>query len=370
LHCFTYPVFATIRGSLFLRVLTFENVHRRREAGLKFKIIIFALFLTAFAVTAKAQSPVTTITLNPDQIGLVKTAQGITTRITFAQPVQEIVCGDLYDGQTGKGTFVVQRSGSNERPGNDVFIKPIVAKGKSNMFVKTGDNGKYTFNFDLEVVAVAQAHRVVNVLSSVPAEPEAGSEKPAEPDPAAVNAEIERRKAEIEKQARQDADEIIRKAQQQANRIVNEAEARVAENDRLAVSRNRQMIEDRFVQALVPGLREIKIEDPRATSKRIAVALDPRILIFDGKPFLRYSITNNSDAEFPFSGVSIEAGSARDSQPITIKVVQNKTQNRVGSGETVAGVVSFDAKYITTRDKLSFVVRSEDGSEVVRITIQ
>lgn len=341
------------------------------EAGLKFKVIILTLFITAFAVTVKAQSPVTTITLSPDQIGLVKTAQGITTRITFAQPVQEIVCGDLYDGQTGKGTFVVQRSGSNDRPGNDVFIKPIVSKGKSNMFVKTGDNGKYTFNFDLEVVAVQQAHRVVNVLSSVPAEPEVGNgEKPAEPDPAAINAEIERRKADIEKQARQDADEIIRKAQQQANRIVGEAETRIAENDRLALARSRQMVEDRFVQALVPGLREIKIDDPRASSKRIAVALDPRIIIFDGKPFVRYSITNNGDTEFLFTGVSIESGSVRDSQPITIKVVQNKTQNRVGSGETVAGVVSFDAKHITSRDKLSFVVRSDDGSEVVRISIQ
>jgi len=338
---------------------------------LKFRVFILTLFLATSAAAAQSQSPVTTLTLGPDQIGVVKTAQGITTRITFTQPVAEIVCGDLYDAQTGKGTFVVQRSGSGERPGNDVFIKPITSKGKSNMFIKTGENGKYTFNFDLEVVTVQQAHRVVNVLSSLPPDPEAGNgEKPPEIDMAAVNAEIERRKNEIERQARQDADEIIRKAKDQASRIVSEAETRSAENERQSVARSRQLIEDRFVQALIPGLREIKIDDPRSTSRRVVVALDPKIVIFDGKPFVRYSITNNGDTEFAFSGISIEMGSNRDSQPITIKLVQNKTQNRVIAGETIAGVVSFDAKHIVSKDRLSFVVRGDDGSEVVRISIQ
>lgn len=341
------------------------------EASLKFRVIILTLFFATSAAAAQSPSPVTTITLGPDQIGVVKTAQGITTRITFTQPVAEIICGDLYDVQTGKGTFVVQRSGSGERPGNDVFIKPITSKGKSNMFVKTGENGKYTFNFDLEVVTVQQAHRVVNVLSSLPPDPEVGnSEKPPEIDMGAVNAEIERRKNDIEQKARQDADEIIRKAQQQASRIVNDAEARAAESDRQSAAKSRQLIEEKFVQALVPGLREIKIDDPRSTSKRVVVALDSKIIIFDGKPFVRYSITNNSETEFVFSVISVEAGSSKDSQPVTIKLVQNKTQNRVGPGETIAGVVSFDAKYIVSKDKLSFVVRGDDGSEVVRISIQ
>lgn len=340
------------------------------EARLKFKVIVFTLFFAATAAAALAQSPVTTITLGPDQIGVVKTAQGITTRITFTEPVQEIVCGDLYDAQTGKGTFVVQRSGSDNRPGNDVFIKPIASKGKSNMFIKTGENGKYTFNFDLEVVTVQQAHRVVNVLLPVLPDPEGGNDKPPEPDLAAVNAEIERRKNEIERQARQDADEIIRKAQQQASRIISDAENRISENERLSAARTRQLIEDRFIQALIPGLKEIKIEEARASSKRIVVSLDPRILIFDGTPFLRYSITNNGDTEFLFSAISVESGSSRDSQLLTIKLVQNKTQNRVSPGETVAGVVSFDSKHMVSRDRLSFVVRGDDGAEVVRISIQ
>ena len=31
----------------------------------------------------------------------------------------------LYDPATGKGTFVVQRSGTADHPGNEVFVKPI-----------------------------------------------------------------------------------------------------------------------------------------------------------------------------------------------------------------------------------------------------
>lgn len=338
---------------------------------MKFRVTILILFLVAHSAVAGAQSPVTSITLGPDQIGLVKTAQGITTRITFTEPVQEIVCGDLYDVQTGKGTFVVQRSGSPERPGNDVFIKPVTSKGKSNMFVKTGENGKYTFNFDLEVVTVQQAHRVVNVISPIQSNTDMGNgEKPPEPDMTAVNAEIEKRKADIEKQARQDADEIIRKAQQQANRIIGEAENRAAENERTSATRSQQVIEDRFVQALMLGLRETKVNESRASSRRVLVTLDPKIVIFDNKPFLRYSITNNGDAEFSFSAITIEAGSSKDSQPITIKVTQTKPQNKVGIGETISGVVSFDSKYLVSKEKLALVIRGEDGSEAVRISIQ
>jgi len=59
------------------------------------------------------------MTLGPNQIGVVKSAQEITTRITFTQPVKEVICGDLYDNTSGTGSFVVQRSGK------DIFLKPI-----------------------------------------------------------------------------------------------------------------------------------------------------------------------------------------------------------------------------------------------------
>src|SRR5262249_39699744 len=128
----------------------------------KIATTIVWLSVSALALIAQGQtqSLVTSITLGPNQIGLVKTAQGITTRITFPEPVRDIICGDLYDAATGKGSFVLQRID------NDVFLKPVVSKGMSNLFVKTGEKGERTFTFDLQIVQIEQAHRVVNVTES------------------------------------------------------------------------------------------------------------------------------------------------------------------------------------------------------------
>ena len=136
---------------------------------MKFRLFISLIVVCVclLAGQAAAQSPVVTLQLSSDQIGVVKTSVGITTRITFPEPVAEIICGDLYNSADGKGTFVVQRSGSAEKPGNDVYVKPVAAKGQSNMFVKTGD-GRHTYNFDLNIVAPTLAHRVVNVTDAPP----------------------------------------------------------------------------------------------------------------------------------------------------------------------------------------------------------
>ena len=123
-----------------------------------------------------AQTPITTITLGPNQIGVVKTAEGITTRIAFSAKVTESICGDLYDAASGKGTFVVQNSGS------DVFVKPIATKGMSNLFVITGEGeNKHIYSFDLQVVKPPQAHRVVNVVAAAGAQrPELSTTLPTE----------------------------------------------------------------------------------------------------------------------------------------------------------------------------------------------
>src|SRR5713101_4616648 len=124
--------------------------------------MLLGLALMVATSGVRAQSLIITITLGPNQIGQVKTTQGITTRVTFPEPVRDIICGDLYDPATGKGSFVVQRID------NDVFLKPVVAKGLSNLFVKTGEKGEHTYSFDLLVVPLEQAHRVVNVASDAP----------------------------------------------------------------------------------------------------------------------------------------------------------------------------------------------------------
>ena len=239
---------------------------------MKFKsyIAVLLLSLTAAAMMARAQStgtpapasqtPVVTLQLGPDQIGLVRTALQITTRISFSEPVAEIICGDLYDASSGKGTFVVQRSGTADKPGNDVFIKPVVSKGQSNMFVRTGD-GRHTYNFDLKIVPPEQAHRVVNVTDAAPTsqvsspdekhstQPSSSSDPAADPTRTAPCPDADRIKADAEQAGRQKADEIIRSARQQADRINGEAEAKLAEANRQLTDRAAQETDRRFMQA-------------------------------------------------------------------------------------------------------------------------
>ncbi|HEX8091010.1 MAG TPA: hypothetical protein VF762_19305 [Blastocatellia bacterium] len=356
-----------------------------------------AILISCLAVvssTAHAQSPITTIALGPDQIGVVKTAVGITTRVTFLEPVQEIICGDLYDPASGKGTFVVQRSGNDQKPGNDVFIKPVAPKGLSNMFVKAGD-GKRTYNFDLKIVPVDQAHRVVNVTdaptgqaaqprdnqpgtpgatSSVPNTnqlPSNGEQRPAEDRAEKPAPDFERQKAEAEQQARQKADEIIRGARQQADRIIGEAETKMLDADRHASSLADQLSEKRFMQALMLGLREAKISNSRAaTKKKIIVMLDPSMLMFDDKAYLRYTIQNAGSEDFAFNSVSLETGDGKGVRQIAAEVNQSKSENKLAPGESLTGVIAFDPKQITPKDRLTLFVRGEDSAEIAHVTIQ
>lgn len=125
-----------------------------------FCLICITVIALAQQPTQTAQVPIVTIRLTEDQIASVKTAEGITTRLVFYDQIQEIICGDLYDPATGKGGFVIQRSGK------DIFLKPVKPKGISNLFVKTGDKADYTYSFDLMIVPVPQAHRIVNVVKA------------------------------------------------------------------------------------------------------------------------------------------------------------------------------------------------------------
>jgi vacuolar-type H+-ATPase subunit H len=378
-------------------------VPRPEEARLRVKVstIILIACLATISSIAHAQrpTPIATLALGPDQIGVVNTAVGITTRITFPEPVQEIICGDLYDAATGKGTFVVQRSGTDQKPGNDVFIKPVASKGLSNMFVKAGE-GKHTYNFDLKIVSVDQAHRVVNVtdapagqtaqprdnqsttpgglMSSAPStiQPATNSEQHlAEPDRSEradkPNSDLERQRADAEQQARQKADDIIRTAQKEANRIIGEAEAKLLDANRNSSARADQLSEQRFMQALMLGLREAKLTNSRATTKKkITVMLDPRMLMFDDKAYLRYTIQNAGPEDFTFTSVSLETGEATEMRAITVEVNQSKAENKLTSGESLTGVIAFDPKQITSKDRLTLFVRGEDSSEIAHVTIQ
>ena len=330
--------------------------------------ILFVLSLAP--LSAFAQAPVATLALGTDRIGEIKTAQGITTMIRFPEAVQEIICGDLYDSGTGKGTFVVQRSGTNDRPGNEVFIKPVSTKGASNMFVKT--DAKHTYSFDLTIVPTTQAHRMVNVTDLAPAT----NPTPTAPvtdtrsDPEKPPPDFERLKAEAEQQARQKAAEIIRNAQQQADRKIAEADARIAEAERLAPQRADQEIERRFMQALMLGLRETRVSNTRVTAKKVVITIDQRMLQFDDKAYLRYTMQNTGELDFRFTAVSLEVSDGKEAKPLTTVVNQSKTENVLTPGESLTGVIVFDPKEIGAKQRLTLFVRGEDSAEIAHVTIQ
>jgi vacuolar-type H+-ATPase subunit H len=329
----------------------------RRIAGM----LILSLVVCAAPLTSEAQSLIITTMLGPNQIGQIKTAQGITTRITFPETVGDIVCGDLYDPATGKGSFVVQRID------NDVFLKPVVSKALSNLFVKTGSNGGHTYAFDLQVVPLEQANRVVNVVGA----PSTSNRGTTDPQPNVADRAIAQEQAdEIIRSARQQAHRIIAQANQEASEIYNKAVRRAEDVDRTSAERAEQQVEERFVRAMIQGLKEVKSAGSRVSARRITVILDPRVLTFDNKSYLRYTIKNSGGSDFSFSGIALERRSGAETFLLPVKVIQGRAENKLGPGETIIGIIVFDAKDVGALDKLTLCIRGEGDSEIARLAIQ
>lgn len=301
-------------------------------------------------VTA-AQSPITTIFLEADQIGLVKTGEGITTRISFPRVVSEIVCGDLYDPGSGKGSFVVQRSG------RDVFLKPIVPRAFSNLFVKTGAKGQPVYNFDLTVVAPSEAHRVVNVTG-----PDSGDDEGA--------AEGTEDSAAILKKAQQQGDEIVVNARRQAGRIVAEAEQRAADLDREAASRAESEIERRIVRALMLGLREARINAQPVSAKNVIISFEKNLVTFDGKSYLRFTMQNTGDADFAFKSISLEKATGDRREKIPADLTLTKSENVLKPTEALTAILAFDAKLVSDKDRLTLYLRGDGDSELARAVLK
>ena len=332
--------------------------------------MIIALSLLVFASTAQAQqSLITTLTLGPNQIGLVKTTPGITTRITFSEPVKEIICGDLYDSTSGKGSFVVQRSD------NDVFLKPVVPKGLSNLFVKTGERGENVYSLDLVIVPTAEAYRMVTVANSA-ASPATDSQQPSTAEHAASETA-----AKTIADAQKQAEDILANARGQAGQIVAQAEKRAVDSDRQAVQRStdlerktnermEQEIQRRFMRAMIQGVRDVKVNDSYVAQKRIEIMLDPRMLTFDEKSYLRYTIKNNSDKDFAFSSLALEISSGKEKKEIPAEIKQGRVENKLKAGETIIGIIVFDSKLVLETDKLTLSVRGEGNIEIARLNIQ
>jgi vacuolar-type H+-ATPase subunit H len=308
---------------------------------------LLSCILMALTVSGvQGQTPVTSISLRPDQIGLVKTAQALSTRISFPDPVKEIICGDLYDPATGRGSFVVQRAE------NDVFIKPVVDKGLSNLFVKTGERSEKVYNFDLAIVSPAEAVRVMNVIA-----PGQKAERPSD-------GSDEKGAASAREGARVEADEIIRKAKVEADKILSDAEQHARSRDLEAETSAQKEIERRFIDAMMLGVRESKVSNPRIVTKKVIVTLDPHVLTFSEKSYLRYTIQNTGGADFTFGELGLEDASG---SLIAVEIIQNKPDNKVRAGESITGIIAFDPKVTASKGKVTLFIKGGDQSEVARL---
>ena len=210
---------------------------------------------------------------------------------------------------------------------------------------------------------------MVNVTDPAAASSSSSPEQRAEPDKSSPD--FERLKAEAEQQARQKAAEILRTAQQQADRKIAEADARIAEADKLAPQRADQEIERRFMQALMLGVREIRVNNTKVTTaKKTVITVDPRVLLFNDKAYLRYMIQNTGDKDFAFTSLSLEVADVKGSKPLIAEVNQSKTVNSLPPGEALTGVIVFDPKQVAAKQKLTLFVRGDDSTELAHLTIQ
>jgi len=312
-------------------------------------IAMSTLTVLSLFSSALAQTPIRTAALSGNQIALIKTAQGITTRISFPDIVKEIICGDLYDPGSGHGAFVVQRGE------NDVFLKPVVQSGTSNLFVRVGRSPERIYSFDLSIVPANQACRVFNVVTVNNSTSTRAYQSPEA--------------AKIISDAEQQAREIIEAADQRASQISLEADRRVLETQRKIIEGSSREIDQRFARAFTIGTREITVTNPGASTKGIVITLDQRAVILDGKLYLRYMIQNLGNSVFDFQRLSLESGMGDAKKAIEMQITQSKSENSLKPREALAGVITLLENAVNFRDGLTLCVRGEENAEIARVNI-
>lgn len=354
--CASYPKATQITLMRFKCNKTMPTIHRKAFALLVAGLAVFSF--QAVRTSAQSQGNILSMTLGPNQIGILRTAPEITTRISFPDVVKEIVCGDLYDSASGKGSFVVQRSDK------DVFLKPIVPKGLSNLFVKTGEKGEHVYNFDLQIVGESQAYRVVNISGTGPNQSGPTPTQDDDDSKAADN-----KAADIIARAHQQGERILAEARQQATEIKQQAEAQASSASQKASEDAVREVEHRFARLVMAGIDELKVKDEHIGSKKIIVKVDRRILKFGDKAYLRYTIQNASDAPFSYSGIEIQKDSGKGPKPLTVEFTQNKEENTLKVGEVITGVITMDPKALAPPGTVEMVIKQQGNKEFARLQI-
>jgi hypothetical protein len=53
-----------------------------------------------------------------------------------------------------------------------------------------------------------------------------------------------------------------------------------------------------------------------------------------------------------------------------VEVIQSKPENLLARGESLTGIIAFDATKLDPKSRLTLYLRSEDNAEIARVNIQ
>lgn len=287
---------------------------------------------------AGASPGIVFVDVTPDTITTIKTAQNVITRVALPREAKQAICGDLFDAASNTGSFVIDRSG------NDVFIKPVSAKGQTNLFIKTDEE---VYNFDLTVVPAAQAYRVVNV--NLPSYQQEIADRKA-----AAEREIDQKRQEMENEmGRQLAARKQELEQQSASDLATEQKRLRADADRRAAD----MATRRFIDGIMQGFVTVPLRERRGQVGDLEVNVDDAAYVFEGKLYVRFRVTNRGSAEVTYAEPRLVKQDGERDKPLTATIFTSRGDYRVPAGQTVAGIAVFEQPALDKGERLTFVMR-------------
>ena len=301
------------------------------------------------APPAAASSGIIFVDVTPDSITTIKTAQNLITRIALSREAKQAICGDLFDPASNAGSFVITRDG------NDVFIKPVVAKGQTNLFIKTDQE---TYNFDLVVVPPPQAYRVVNV--NVP------------PYEAQLQARRDAAEREIEQERTQMATDMEQQLTARRQELEQKAaDSLAAEQRKLRADADRRAADlavRRFTDGILQGFTTVALRERRGQLEQVEVAVDDAAYVFEGRLYVRYRITNRGSRELTLSEPRLLVQGGEKDRPVTAMIFTSRGDYKVPAGQTAAGVAVFERPALVAGERIVLVVRA-GGDRMVQLRL-
>lgn len=300
---------------------------------------------------AATNTPILFVDVTPDTITSLRTAQNLVTRIAFPAEAKQAICGDLFDPATNTGSFVITHDGT------DVFVKPVAAKGQTNLFVKTDTA---TYNFDLVVVPAAQAYRVVNV--NLPP-----YQKQIDDQKAAMAKQLEAARADLEAEYDQKYQDRVRALEsQKASDVAAETTKVRAEGDRRAAD----MATRRFVDGMLQGFTTVPVRERKAQSDQLDVSVDDAAYIFEGRLYVRVRVTNRGDKDVTYQEPKIVVqGPNKNDKAVSTSVFTSRGDYKIPAGQTVGLVAVFERPSLDKGERVVLVMRGDQKDKLMALRL-